>query len=411
MKRLAVVEDDNDDDDDDDDIEEEEEGKVHQQALAPASAPNPAAPIASTTASTSTSASTPTKPAATTAHAAVPAVDTAMASAIIQATKGRDQAEKERKAANFEGAIESCRMAVEALRAYSPDNTSEVFLMVPWAAIACEIFHIQGACHMQLYQHKAAILAFSHSIRLQSPATGNWGFKSLVQRAFAYDALGQTRMALADSDTILKIEPGNTLVQRNRHRFQGELATQNTQDAQDYKHKGNDAFKTGDWAGAIDHYTSAIKLLDAVGPKATCTLAGKQLIGSLFSNRAISHLKLEQFKQAKADCDRALVYDRSDDNSDEVKALRAKVFHRRGLAFFGLANFEEAKKDFERVLTVDNGNVGAKAELAKVEAAIKSSGVQVLSSDHSGTCGAHVLFVTCVVSFRYTFLKYFLLVY
>nr|ACG26749.1 amidase [Zea mays]ACG29300.1 amidase [Zea mays]ACG30101.1 amidase [Zea mays] len=62
------------------------------------------------------------------------------------------------------------------------------------------------------------------------------------------------------------------------------------------KEKGNSAFKRRQWIKAIEFYSEAISLSDTNA--------------TYYCNRAAAYLELGRFKQAEADCDRALLLDR-----------------------------------------------------------------------------------------------------
>ncbi|KAI0086569.1 hypothetical protein BDY19DRAFT_995857 [Irpex rosettiformis] len=113
------------------------------------------------------------------------------------------------------------------------------------------------------------------------------------------------------------------------------------------KEKGNAAFKSGDFAGAIGHYTAAI-LAD---PKnATYPL-----------NRAAAYLKLGKNEDADRDCTRVI----------ELDSRNVKGWFRRGQARASLNRLEDAKQDFERVLQLDPQNDASQQEVKKVVQAIQ----------------------------------------
>lgn len=109
------------------------------------------------------------------------------------------------------------------------------------------------------------------------------------------------------------------------------------------KEKGNELFKKGMYAKAIEHYSASMTLdpSNSVLP----------------INRAMALLKLERFEEAERDCTLGLKLD-----SKNVKAL-----WRRGIARRSLGSVDEAKKDFETALTIDPVNKAVKEELAKLK--------------------------------------------
>ncbi|KAG9071162.1 RNA polymerase II-associated protein 3 [Linnemannia hyalina] len=109
------------------------------------------------------------------------------------------------------------------------------------------------------------------------------------------------------------------------------------------KEKGNELFKKGLYAKAIDHYSASM----ALDPSNSV----------LPINRAMALLKLERFAEAERDCTLGLKLD-----NKNVKAL-----WRRGIARRSLGRVNEAKKDFETALTIDPTNKAVKDELAKLK--------------------------------------------
>ncbi|KAF9147894.1 RNA polymerase II-associated protein 3 [Linnemannia schmuckeri] len=109
------------------------------------------------------------------------------------------------------------------------------------------------------------------------------------------------------------------------------------------KEKGNELFKKGQYAKAIEHYSASM----ALDPSNSV----------LPINRAMALLKLERFAEAERDCTLGLKLD-----SKNVKAL-----WRRGIARRSLGRVDEAKKDFETALAIDPANKAVKEELAKLK--------------------------------------------
>ncbi|KAF9904361.1 RNA polymerase II-associated protein 3 [Linnemannia zychae] len=109
------------------------------------------------------------------------------------------------------------------------------------------------------------------------------------------------------------------------------------------KEKGNELFKKGQYAKAIEHYSASI----ALDPSNSV----------LPINRAMALLKLERFTEAEHDCSLGLRLD-----GKNVKAL-----WRRGIARRSLGRVDEARKDFETALTIDPTNKAVKEELAKLK--------------------------------------------
>ncbi|DBB16628.1 TPA: Amidase 1 [Trebouxia sp. C0006] len=112
----------------------------------------------------------------------------------------------------------------------------------------------------------------------------------------------------------------------------------NASKAEKYKTAANEAFKTGDFDGAITGYSQAIQA-DPANPV-------------YFSNRAMAYLKVMRFAEAKDDCDSALKLE-----------LNVKTLLRRGTSWLGLQEIDSARKDFKHVLSLEPNNRQARQEL------------------------------------------------
>lgn len=112
----------------------------------------------------------------------------------------------------------------------------------------------------------------------------------------------------------------------------------NPSKAEGFKAKANEAFKTGDFDGAITGYSGAIQA-DPGNPV-------------YFSNRAMAYLKVMRFAEAKEDCDSALNLE-----------LNVKTLLRRGTAWLGLQEIDSARRDFKHVLSLEPNNRQARQEL------------------------------------------------
>ncbi|KAL7305319.1 hypothetical protein TKK_0002449 [Trichogramma kaykai] len=108
------------------------------------------------------------------------------------------------------------------------------------------------------------------------------------------------------------------------------------------REKGNEAFRAGDYAEALQLYTTSIAM--------DCDIAA-------YNNRAMTHIKLRNYEKAIKDCQTVL----------EVDSMNVKALLRRALAFEHLEKSKEAIKDYEAALNVDPNNKTAIAALNKLK--------------------------------------------
>ncbi|KAJ8081162.1 hypothetical protein PM082_018005 [Marasmius tenuissimus] len=115
-----------------------------------------------------------------------------------------------------------------------------------------------------------------------------------------------------------------------------------TEKARVEKDKGNAAFKAGDYATAVGHYSAAI-----IHDRNDFTLP---------LNRAAAYLKLGKNEDASRDCTTVLSL-----NPSNVKAL-----FRRGQARVDMDKITEAREDFEAAEKIEPNNRSVKDELEKI---------------------------------------------
>ncbi|PWA01029.1 hypothetical protein BB558_002889 [Smittium angustum] len=118
--------------------------------------------------------------------------------------------------------------------------------------------------------------------------------------------------------------------------------------AETEKASGNQKFKKGDFVNALTHYSNAINF-DPKNP-------------IYWTNRAMTLLKLERFKEAESDCTKGLSLD-----PKNVKAL-----WRRSIARKNLGLLKEAKDDLSWALMMEPTNKSVIEELKSVELLLKT---------------------------------------
>ncbi|KAH6936395.1 hypothetical protein HPB50_016455 [Hyalomma asiaticum] len=119
--------------------------------------------------------------------------------------------------------------------------------------------------------------------------------------------------------------------------------------AQVVKQEGNDLFKAGDFAGALDKYTKALSIADS--PERAVVL----------NNRAAANLKLHRYEDALKDASEVLEL-----NPSDVKAL-----FRRSQAYEALGKVDEAFKDARKILHIDPKNSAVQQNLRRLSHAIE----------------------------------------
>lgn len=120
-----------------------------------------------------------------------------------------------------------------------------------------------------------------------------------------------------------------------------ELITSNQ-----WKEKGNEAFKNSEWEEAEECYTTALSLADKSSKeKSIC-----------YKNRAAVYLKRNEYSKAISDCDKSL----------EICPNDPKALFRRCQALEALERYEEAYRDARNVISVDPTNKAIQPMLSKL---------------------------------------------
>jgi len=135
------------------------------------------------------------------------------------------------------------------------------------------------------------------------------------------------------------------------------------QDATEWKTKGNRAFAKGRIAEAISCYSSGIAAADSAEDSA--------LKAALLSNRAMCHLKQEEYQATIQDCYTALDLLKTNSKTDQMQILRVKLWFRRAKAWLKMGapeNLEETEFDLEAILKEDPDNKDSKKLVKEVRA-------------------------------------------
>jgi len=231
------------------------------------------------------------------------------------------------------------------------------------------LYNNRAAAHSQVAQHKAAVQDCNSCMEFirthaDAPLPSNLVpilVKSLMRRAFAYEALEMPNQALIDMQEALALDPlsNNQQAIASVGRLTNAARKHNQIVVQEAKIKGNSFFEKNDYSAAIECYTRALsvcgvsplagtsekarspeeaqdvlKILTSLGVQNVELLSvpiqaqvnDKAAVVSLLCNRALAFLRLRRFTAAIVDCSRALERDQHNQ----------KALLRRGLARKGL---------------------------------------------------------------------------
>eukprot|EP00730_Choanoeca_flexa_P006984 TRINITY_DN12259_c0_g3_i3.p2 TRINITY_DN12259_c0_g3~~TRINITY_DN12259_c0_g3_i3.p2 ORF type:complete len:574 (+),score=186.45 TRINITY_DN12259_c0_g3_i3:1876-3597(+) len=118
----------------------------------------------------------------------------------------------------------------------------------------------------------------------------------------------------------------------------------------EFKAKGNAAFKAQNFKEAIEHFTAGIE----VDPKNHV----------LYSNRSACHASLNDYKTALEDAEKCI----------QAKSDWAKGYGRKGAALFGMGKYVEAAEAYDQGLSHDANSAMLKQGKADCEAKIRATG-------------------------------------
>ncbi|XP_068623400.1 protein unc-45 homolog B [Battus philenor] len=124
-----------------------------------------------------------------------------------------------------------------------------------------------------------------------------------------------------------------------------------SEEAENYKNKGNEAFKSENYQEALSLYTKAINLSEKDSRKRATFL----------KNRAAAYLKIKEYAKVIKDCDEAL----------QIIPEDPKALFRRAQALESEERFEEAYRDAKAIFTVDPTNKAVQPLLARLHAVVQ----------------------------------------
>ncbi|XP_022139922.1 SET and MYND domain-containing protein 4 [Momordica charantia] len=135
--------------------------------------------------------------------------------------------------------------------------------------------------------------------------------------------------------------------------------------ALELKRQGNQCFLKGDYANALVHYSRALQLapMNAVD-------MNKNLVATLYVNRASVLHKMDLQLECVRDCNRAL----------QISSTYAKAWYRRGKANATVGNFDDAVRDFHIAENVEmsfNGKKQIEDELKVIQDQHKRSNIVI----------------------------------
>ncbi|TQD98591.1 hypothetical protein C1H46_015839 [Malus baccata] len=175
--------------------------------------------------------------------------------------------------------------------------------------------------------------------------------------ASAADDLPRTCSSLADF--LLHFEPFQQMV-RDLADPEVALCGKNKEAALEAKQKGNKCFLRSDYAEALDCYTQALR----VAPMDVDE--DRNLVTTLYTNRASVLQKLGLLRECVQDCNRAL----------QTSSNYAKAWYRRGKANASIGNYEDAICDLD-VAKVLELSISGKRQI--------ESEMKIISDQHKST--------------------------
>ncbi|KAG9279522.1 sperm-associated antigen 1A-like [Astyanax mexicanus] len=284
------------------------------------------------------------------------------------------------KNGQFGDALGKYTQAIEGCETAGIDSPEDV----------CILYSNRAACYLKDGNSTDCIQDCTRALELCP-----FSLKPLLRRAMAYESLERYRKAYVDYKTVLQIdvsvqaahdsihritkmlieqdgpdwreqlpeipvvplsaqqhrrdEPSAEVLQARAARAEQEKARQAEARFTLLKQEGNDMVKKGQFESAIEKYSECLKI--------------KSSECSIYTNRAICYLRLDQYAEAKQDCDTAL----------QMEPTNKKAFYRRALAHKGLKDYLSASTDLQEVLQLDPNVREAEQELQEVTVLLRES--------------------------------------
>ncbi|XP_006029329.1 sperm-associated antigen 1 isoform X1 [Alligator sinensis] len=252
------------------------------------------------------------------------------------------------------------------------------------------LYSNRAACYLKEGNCSDCIQDCNRALELQP-----FSLKPLLRRAMAYESMERYRQAYVDFKTVLQIDSGiqaandsvnritKTLIDQDgpswreklspipvvpvsaqQHRWDGGTFTSETKQKsvtdvsgdkqlqinsekteerfRILKTEGNELVKKGKYNEALIKYSECMKL--------------NSQESTVYTNRALCHLKLCKYEEAKQDCNHVL----------QIEDTNIKAFYRRALAYKGLQNYQASVDDLRKVLCIDPNVAEAKKELEEI---------------------------------------------
>lgn len=128
------------------------------------------------------------------------------------------------------------------------------------------------------------------------------------------------------------------------------------------KQKANDILKEGGYPEAREIYSAALAWLPPED-------SSQELVATLFGNRALTHLKLERWEDAKADAEKSL----------QLAPGNSKIEYRLGMAAQGLGDLSGAEQCFKTILDRDPEDRAVKQAFLNVQSKITKAREEIRS--------------------------------
>jgi len=214
-------------------------------------------------------------------------------------------------------------------------------------------FTNRSLCYSSMKNWAKSLRDADKAIALKSDWEKGW-----YRRGVALSNLGRYEEAMVAFQKCMDLNPSSKDYQQQYEQAKRDLYKGLTE-SEILKLEGNELFKRGKIQEAIDKYTKALDRSRDNDDKA------KAVRADIYANRAACYVQLYEPQKVRADCDAALAL-----VPNHVKALL-----RRGQALESLEKYKDALADFEMALRLDPNNNMALQAVTRIRRSMKNLGM------------------------------------